>query len=481
MQPAGPKKANQILQLPVIRELHARRLLFPAILGLAVVVVLVFGALEHAQQVPALRAPQIELPLPSISVPSIRPSLEKSPLTYESDYWLQLVELVRNKFVQVGPKNRPGIMVAPGVALTAIAAADDIQLESPPVAGASEVLTVSEDPQAATPLHRVLGVDAELNVALIAVKQPAEVGDFAPAALADLHIGAKVAVVGLSPRGDIVMTPAFVRSVVLPEAGRDAALAISVEMPPNLESAAIVDLDGDLAGVILRSAGGSRILAVDALMRLVDRLAAGTACQAIEVSGLSGEARGLLGVRQGVLVERVHDSAFVPEPSIREGDILLSWDRTAVGTAEEFRELYSETRPGELVRYRVRRDRRTVSGATRMPGPDCRPVQPAAERYAALGLTLRWAGDAWLVVRVDPDKPAAQAGITDGARIIGVAGRRFSRADRTAFARFEERPQPMIVTVREGDRVRMTLVAPPEPEPEPALEPEREPEPEDDE
>ena len=75
-----------ISKVPVIRSLQARGLVFPIIAALAVIAALVHGALNRES--PAEAAPRVaEEPAPP---PFVRPDLEKGPLTYVSDYWLQL-------------------------------------------------------------------------------------------------------------------------------------------------------------------------------------------------------------------------------------------------------------------------------------------------------------------------------------------------------------------------------------------------------
>ena len=151
-----------------------------------------------------------------------------------------------------------------------------------------------------------------------------------------------------------------------------------------------MDLDVELAGIAYRSSEGMQVLSSQEVWLLVERLAGGTACQSIEVAEISEETRKLIGASRGVIVEKVRQDSFLPEPSILEGDILVSWNRNAVNSIEEFGKLYQETEPGTLVRYVVVRNRQRVSGGTRMPGIDCRPVSEPLHFFASLGITLRW-------------------------------------------------------------------------------------------
>lgn len=421
-----------------------------------VAAVLIHGAITEEN--PRSEPPRLDLPLPPITAPSLRPSLEKSPLTYQSDYWWQVAEIVRNKLVLIGPGNHPGIMIAPGVALTTAKAADEVEAEFVPATGEGEALTVSEQPAVSSPAYRLLGVDTEKDVALFAVKQPQGVGNFNLHEFPGLRPGSYVVAVSLLPEDQVEVIPGYVTRFTRRSGEHASQVEFALPFPESCEAAAIVDLDGELVGVAVKTAEGYRILPADAIPALVDRLTHGSPCQAIEVSDLDDDARELLGVREGVLVERVRPDAFVPEPSIREGDILVAWDGKPVRTAEEFNRLYREQEPGALVRYRVIRDGRRVAGGTRIPDSHCRPVEPRLRLYPRLGLHTEWSGDGWLVVQVRPQSPAAQAGLAKGDRIIGVNGKRLRERDASAFERYENDPRKTAFLIRRRDRVRVVVV-----------------------
>ncbi len=451
---------NRILQLPVIRWLHERRLLFPAVLGLAVAGVLVDGAIHRGSE--PRNPPQLDFALPPITVPSLRPALEKSPLTYHADYWWQLAEITRKKIILLGPGNRSAVMVAPGVALTGMEAVSEIEAEFHPAANSSDVISVAENPVVMTPPYRLLGLDPEEGVSLFAVKQPEGVQNFSEAEIASLRPGSYVVAVSLTSGGDVQVVPGYVTQVHLPSAGNSSMIDFALPFPESCEAAAVVDLDGRLAGVAIRTDGGMNIMPADAVGPLVDRLAASAACLAIEAGDLEETARELLGVQSGVVIQRVIESAFEPEPSLREGDILLTWDREPVDSAEEFAGLYFSAEPGKLIRYTVIRNQRRISGATRMPGPDCRPADPGLRLYPGLGVSVEWKEDGWKVIRVLDNSPAEAAGLSVGDAIIGAGGIFFKEKDAEPFEAFDKEPRPMALTVRRHERVRIIVVTPAE-------------------
>ena len=454
--------AQRILELPGIRELHARNLLFPVALGLVVLGVLIHGAFNRDSN--EGEAARLEIALPSIDVPSLRADLEKSPLTYVSDYWRQLTENVENKLVLLGPENVPGVVVAPGVALTTISAAHELLEREATDPGATPQRSQlpleagGQEPSAAS--QRLLGVDTELGLALFAIKQPESIKTFQSVPPGRMPPGSYVAAVSKTATGRMRITPGHVVSLQPALEGEPAGtrMDVSIPFPEDFEAAALVDLDGELAGVAVRIGGKMQVLSSDMIPSVVDRLAHGSICQAIEVADLSEEALARLGAATGVFVEHVVAEAFVPEPSIREGDILLNWDDRDVMSADLFGGLYAATEPGTLVRYKVRRNGKAVSGATRMPGPTCRAIVRPEATFERLGVTLDWQDSAWVVAHVTGESPAAVAGLERGDRIIAAEGREIKTKDLSPFRRFERSGTPMLLSVRQGDRVRMVLV-----------------------
>ena len=88
-----------LLRLPVVRALHKRQLLFPTVLLIIVAGVLVQGALERNQAGDEFGDGVGALVPVTPPRPIVRADLEKTPLTYFSDYWNQLGGGLGNNFV----------------------------------------------------------------------------------------------------------------------------------------------------------------------------------------------------------------------------------------------------------------------------------------------------------------------------------------------------------------------------------------------
>jgi hypothetical protein len=443
---------------------------------LAVLVVLLQGAFDHGAPSDPDAVAEMGAPVPA-PAGSFRPNLEKTPLTYESDYWRQIGERAAENLVLLGPERTPGVLITPGIALTSLRAADEVarserqqqaerrQLEKvpgdqkPPLTGVA-----AADPRfAAAP--RLMAVDVENRVALFAIAEVAP-SSFHPADAATLHPGAFVAGVSLGPSGDLRITPGHLASTTPDEAGN--AFTTTIGWPGGTRVAAIIDLDGELLGIAIEMPEGMRMLTTRRALELAARLHDEQACQAIETAELDETAKGLLGLTGGVVVERVLRAAFAAAPAAQAGDVLLEWNGEAVTSTKAFADQYRNVESGRTVPVRLLRGRRRLTVTVRMPLPDCRPSAEPLVEFGAFGITAEWraalapeAPRGWEVVTVRQGSPAAEANLEPGDLIFSADGVALTRASvRAPFDRFEARPRPMLVAIRRGDRVKLVAVSP---------------------
>ena len=465
------------LRLPGISRLHERQWLFPVLVLVVVAGVLVQGALERtatAEREPPLpdTEPATTLPTPVVARPALRGDLEKTPLTYFSDYWAQLGEEARDHIVLVGPGRHAGVLIEPGLALASIAAAETIRAEAARVSLArAAVEAPSTDGAEVTAPDLggagVRGLDREVGLALVEV--PETTGAFAVGDARALPPASYVGVVTRDLNGRVSITPGSLVSVagagVVPDGVGDLAVT-TPPVPPGVV-AAVIDLDGELVGVTYIAPDGPRTLSARAMRRVVDRMHTETACRAIDVAAPAAGVLDLLGVGQGLVIERVMAQAFLPVPSLEPGDLLLEWDGEAVTTVEAFGERYDTLGPGTLARYLVLRGRRRLSGGTLIPDRRCQPVEQAPLRLVRLGVAFEWAespaGAGWTVMTVAPGGPADLAGVVEADRLIAIDGTAAERRDvRRALERLAERSQSILLTLGRDGRVTLAAVAPPE-------------------
>ena len=466
----------------------------------AVAAVLIHGAFDHPP--PAEAAPRLEVePAPApASVSPPRPESERIRLGYQADYWLQLGERARNKIALIGPQRAPAVVVAAGLAVTSMQVAEDfvarelaLHLEerhSPSApdenpqepagdeAGSSNKSDEdpsSQDAQSAPAPHRLLGVDSDLELAVFVLEKPYPAEPFRPVNPAAIPPGSFVAAISIEPDDTLRIKPGHLISThalngLAGSAG--SSLEVSVGLADLGPAAAVVDLDGSLAGVALESSrGGVRLHSSETVLRSVENLRQGRPCLSIDVTELMPDAAAVLGLKGGVVIERVRAESFVPEPSLRAGDILLRFDRADIRGVEQFQQLYIGFEPGKLVRYVVFRDGKRFSGGTVLPNRDCRPITELVEVFPRMGLALRWveggssetgpAEASWQVAAATDHSPAARGGLRPGDRIIALNQRTLDRDTPIgAFDEFERLGRAVVLTVQRDDRVHLVVVTP---------------------
>jgi S1-C subfamily serine protease len=426
----------------LIPSTRAGRLL--AGLAISVVVVLLHGLAVRQRGAPEpSRSSKVE---PPPVAPALRPDLEKTPLSYQSDYWRQLGERVKPKIVLVGSRSIPALVVAPGLAVSAP--------------------RVAVEPADAS--IKLLGGGPESALALLRIEPSTEAPVFVPSDPASLHAGLLVAAVSVTAEGRLLVAPGYLASAPnAPEEGSSLteadSLTVSIAFPHPLAVAAIVDLDGNLVGAAFDVGGSLRLLSSETLVRVVERLGRHPFCYGIEVAAIDERVKKLLGVTGGVIVERVRETSFLAGPSIREGDVLLEWGGRGIASAEEFRRSYEAQAPGANVAFEVRRGRRRIRGSTVIPGPDCLPAGRSPVTLSKIGMTLGGAGEpetGWEVSTLASGGPAARGGIEVADRILRVDGLELRHGGLELLQGFERRPRALLILVRRDRRVRLLAVSP---------------------
>jgi S1-C subfamily serine protease len=486
---------RSVLDLPGVRQLHSRNLLFPAVVVLVVLGVLLQGAFLPVAPESAEAA--TEPPPPPTA---FRAEFEKTPLAYAADYWLQVGEQWRPHIVLVGRDKTPAIVVAPRLAVSSTRAADDViaeelalgmrtpsEIDEPPTETAIEddapAIDGGEEVVATEPQrpYRLLSVDTEHQVAVFELTTPQRAAPVAD--LSELQSGSHAIALGLTPQETLRITPGSVVSARVatdyPEQGSlvGDTLDLAVPFPEETRVAAVVDLDGGLLGVAFETAAGLRVTPAHLVRDIAREAGESKPCVSIETQDLNEQVRTVLGVREGVFVESVRKEAFFPEPSIQAGDIIMRWAGDTIPSRQAFEESYLAGEPGGLVRYLVLREGRRIRGATRVPGPSCRPVGHGIVPFPHLGAVLSWQAappdsvetmSGWRVMSILEGAPAAKAGVKRGDLIVAVQARRLSADNfRKSFEDFEKAPRPTVFTVLRSGRLQLLAVAP-EPAPSPS-------------
>ena len=474
-----------LLRLPVVRTLHQRQLLFPVVVLIVVAAVLVEGTLDQSRPAQANQESSFDEPAPR---PVLRSDLEKTPLTYFSDYWNQLAEGARPNLILIGSSRTPAILVGSGLALTTLEPAQEILAardrarltmavpEPVPEQGEDSAEAAAEesgsDPGMAlteeSGPHRLRSWDDEIGLALFDVLSPNETA-FTLSDPRILPSGSYLGAVTLDVNGRSTITPGYlVTAQSGPEGGE---LVVSMGLPETLSIAAVVNLEGALVGVAYATPDGPRVVTSTEMLGLLEALQTETLCRGIEVSDLTADVRSLIEVETGVLVEFVDTAAFKPPASLRGGDILIEWGGEEVDSAERFTELYDGQEPGSLVSYRMIRGRRRVTGGVVMHSLDCTPLGPEPVRLPRFGLAVQWmpepdgpesASAGWMVVAVAPDGTSAAAGVEERDWLVALNGQTLDgEQERSLLESVADSDDALLLSLLREGRTKLVAVLPP--------------------
>ena len=414
-----------------IRRLHERGLVVPSLVVLVVVALLVQGFLARGNG----DAPEEPIPA-AVSAPTtspFRPDLEKIPLTYFSDYWLQLGERTHQLLVSLGEAQMTGVRVSPGYALGSIAAADAV------------TVAPGEEPEG-----QLVAVDGWEGVALF--RLAADVGADPLPVASSLHAGAWLGAVTMDEERGLQVRPGYLASAPLPGA---PLLDVAIRFPNDLDVAAVVDLDARLAGVALGSPHGVRVITAEAAGSLVDRLATSPACRAIDVAPLPDRVREVLRLQGGVVVERLFTEAFTAPPDLVPGDVILQVGSSRISTPEEFAEAWDSQEPGSRVRFLLARGGQRIVRRTELPGRDCRPDGATPRELPLLGAVVQWSAEGavpgYRLLHLPIGSRASGAGIEAGDVLVALDGKPLSWPDaRRLLQPWKSRHEPVLTLRREG-------------------------------
>jgi S1-C subfamily serine protease len=426
-------------------KLHHNVLLLPTVLILVVAGLLVHGFLQRDEY--TTQAQESELaPAPSPTATPFRPELEKVPLSYFSDYWLQLGERSHDLLLTLGEAQVTAVRVTRGYALGSLAAAD----------------AVTAAPGHA-PEGELVAANGKLGLALFRVAD--ELGA-PPRPVADsLHAGAWLMAVTSDPDQGLQVTPGHLVSAPPPEAQR---LDVAIDFAPALDAAAVVDLDGRLAGVALRGPSGVQVLSTEAARAIIEGLAARPSCRAVDVAPLSEDVAAALRVMDGVVVETVASEAFVSPPDLRPGDVLLQLGAIRLPDPSVFAQTWDSLEPGSRARFLIARGGRRVVRRIELPGRDCRPAGSTPRELPLLGSVVQWSmgGEegrdtetGFRVLNVPSASPAAAAGLQRDDLLVAVDGEALAWPDARSLLDDDwGRGQTPVFTVRRGNTARLTVV-----------------------
>jgi serine protease Do/serine protease DegQ len=321
----------------------------------------------------------------------------------------------------------------------------------------------------------VVGADERSDVAVLRVKEgrlPAEIH------LADsskLQVGDFVIAIG-NPFG----LQHSVTSGIVSALGRSGMTRDNYEdfiqtdaaINPGNSGGALVSMDGELVGInsmILSGSGGNIgigfAIPSNMVRSVMDQLiATGTVNRGqlgVMTLSLTPDFRKSLGLAddvQGALVSQVTEGSAAARAGILAGDVITSVSGQPVKGAAELRNSIGMLKVGESVEVGLLRDGKPkrVTAVLREPAslPDASAIHPALAG-ADLVDAPEGSGSGVIIRSVQPDSPAAQAGLRAEDRIIAVNRSRISNLAQLREVTKEQ--ASMLIQLQRGNQ---TLILP---------------------
>src|SRR5262249_13718663 len=255
----------------------------------------------------------------------------------------------------------------------------------------------------------------------------------------------------------------------------DDFLQTDAAINPGNSGGPLFDMEGSVVGVNTAIAGpGSSIgfavpaTVVRALLPELERVggitrgALGIYLQ--ELTPALADALGIPG-KTGAVVTGFLPTSQAPQAGVEQDDVVVSLDGRPIDSPHQLTRLVGMHQPGEMVRLGLLHagaprtvpvklvTRTDLEGTGPLAPPPSRRPAPAPARLGVeiSDLTpederqLDVRGPGALVVAVEPDSPAARAGVQPGQVIVEVGGRKVRSAQETSLALREARQKPPVV------------------------------------
>ena len=323
---------------------------------------------------------------------------------------------------------------------------------------------------------KVVGSDPGTDIALLQVENPkglvqmklgnsdqVQVGDFV------LAIGNPF---GLQHTVTSGIVSALGRSGINPD-GYEDFIQTDASINPGNSGGALVNLRGELVGInsaIFSNSGGNIgigfaipvNIAKSIMSQILQFGEVKRGLLGVSISDFNAEsakAFGIEGTAEGALVQEVADGSAAEKAGIEVGDVILSVDGQRIKSASDLRNTVGLKRSGDSVRVEVLRDgkRRQITAllsevatTAQVDGEDIHPGLAGAELGNHEGKADQFAGPGVLIESVEPESPAAQAGLMANDIIVSVNRIRVRNVRELQQAAGQQ--SLLILSIRRGNR-----------------------------
>jgi Do/DeqQ family serine protease len=262
------------------------------------------------------------------------------------------------------------------------------------------------------------------------------------------------------------------RSGINPD-GYEAFIQTDASINPGNSGGALVNLRGELVGInsaIFSNSGGNIgigfaipvNIAKSIMSQILQFGEVKRGLLGVSISDFnadSAKAYAVEGTSEGALVQEVVDGSAAEKAGIEVGDVIVSVDGQRIKAASDLRNAVGLKRSGETVRVDVVRDGKRrqftavlseVSSSARVSGDDIHPGLAGAELANHEGKGDQFAGPGVRIESVEPDSPAALAGILANDIIVSVNRIRVRNVRELQQAAGQQ--NLLILSVRRGNR-----------------------------
>jgi serine protease Do len=290
---------------------------------------------------------------------------------------------------------------------------------------------------------KLVGIDRKTDLAVLRLQGS---GPFPAATLGDsdkVKVGDWVLAIG-SPFGlQQTVTAGIIsaKSRVIGQGPYDDFLQTDAAINPGNSGGPLVNMSGEVIGInsaILSRTGGNVGIGFAIPVNLAKRIypelvAKGKVTRGwvgVSIQPLTPELAKSFGLKEpkGVLISDVVEGSPADKAGLAAGDIIVEFDRKKVESPQELQRVVAQTEPGRATPVKVWRDKadktleikigetpdetlalRSSNRGKSLLGLEVRPVTPEIARQ----LNLRGA-EGVVVIRVDDESPAAEAGLQRG-------------------------------------------------------------------
>ncbi len=352
------------------------------------------------------------------------------------------------------------------------------------VAGADEIKVHLTDNRTLT--AKLLGSDDKTDIAVIKV-DATDLPAVKFGKSSDVKVGEWVAAIGAPFGLENTVTQGIVSAMSrnLPDDQFVPFIQTDAAVNPGNSGGPLFNLKGEVIGInsqIFSTSGGfmglSFAIPIDIALQIKDDLIkTGHVSRGrigVVIQGITPELAKALGLKEteGALVAQVEKDSPAAKAGIHEGDVILSFDGTAIKDPRELSRLVASHKPGQSYDVKVLRDGKemTLKVTIEEMKEATKAMEDAAPQKGRLGVVVRplnveetkEVGSGLVIVDVDEDSPAAEAGLQPNDIILTVGGKKITNYEEFRKIVNEAKGTIAIQVERNGQRTFVPVTFPEE-------------------